>query len=322
MKNLTLKEATDLLIKGEVVAIPTETVYGLAADALSHAAVSKIFKAKGRPADNPLIVHIGHVEQVEDLVTHVSKKTRLLMAHFWPGPLTLILPSAGIVSHLVTAGLTTVGVRMPSHNMTLKLLRTSGIPLAAPSANLSGKPSPTSVEHVKHDMHGRIPGVIDGGVCEIGLESTVIDMTSAIPIILRPGGISKGQIEAIIGRVEMSEEKPENPKAPGMKYTHYSPNASVYLVKGSQNHFEKMIHQFKGKGLKVGVLCLDTTKYHHQVANVVKSVGEKGQNLYAGLRALDEKQVDVVLCEFFDDVAVMNRLLKASEERILNEVEN
>jgi len=320
MKNLTIKEATDLLLDGEVVAIPTETVYGLAGDARSDGAVSKIFTAKGRPSDNPLIVHIGEMSQVDELATAISEKARLLMDHFWPGPLTIILPSTGKVSELVTAGLTTVGLRMPSHSVALELLRTSGMPLAAPSANLSGKPSPTSVSHVKHDLEGRIAGVIDGGVCEVGLESTVIDMSTDVPIILRPGGISKGQIEGVMGQVEVSDCSSERPKAPGMKYAHYAPDARVYLVEGDEVYFEKMIQRFKAEGFKVGVLCPDTARKKCGVAEVVKGIGEKGTHLYAALREFDAQGVDVVLCEFFDDMAVMNRLRKASEERVLSEV--
>jgi L-threonylcarbamoyladenylate synthase len=241
------------------------------------------------------------------------------MDHFWPGPLTLILSSKGVVSELVTAGLTTVGLRMPNHRQTLDLLQTSNVPLAAPSANRSGKPSPTHASHVVHDMENRIAGLIDGGACEIGLESTVIDMTSTIPIILRPGGISKEQIECVIGKVDVSDSTSERPKAPGMKYTHYSPDASVYIVKGTDAYLVKQIQSYQEKGLKVGVLCLDSARENYLLADVVKGIGEQGKNLYAALREFDEEEVEVVLCEFFDHVAVMNRLLKASEERILSE---
>jgi len=322
MKNLTIKEAIRLLADGQIVAIPTETVYGLAADARNGLAVSHIFKAKGRPSDNPLIVHIGDVSQVDLLATHVSEKARLLMAHFWPGPLTVILPNAGVVSQLVTAGLSTVGLRMPSHEATLQLLRISGIPLAAPSANLSGKPSPTCVQHVKHDLKGQIAGVIDGGICEVGLESTVIDMTLDVPVILRPGGISQDAIEAVIGPVSTSAHSSNQPKSPGMKYAHYSPDAHVYLVQGSPMYFQKMIKHYKENGFKVGVLCLDPTSGQHPFADVVKGIGKKGKSLYASLREFDEQEVDVILCEASGDVAVMNRLMKASEERMLSEVEN
>ena len=322
MKNLTIEEATDLLINDEIVAIPTETVYGLAADARSDIAVSKIFKAKGRPSDNPLIVHVGDITQIDKLVIDVSESARLLMDYFWPGPLTIILKSTGSVSKLVTAGLETIGLRIPSHKTTLELLRTSGIPLAAPSANISGKPSPTSADHVRDDMEGRISGIIDGGECHIGLESTVIDMTNDAPIILRPGGISKEQIESVIGHIDISNGSSEHPKSPGMKYAHYSPDASVYIVKGGVEHFSKMILEFKSQNLKVGVLCLDGTKEKYEIAHVVKGIEGKGKNLYSALREFDVHDIDVVLCELFNNTAVMNRLLKASEERILSEMEN
>ncbi|MCL2560613.1 MAG: L-threonylcarbamoyladenylate synthase [Turicibacter sp.] len=322
MKTLTIEEANELLAAGEVVAIPTETVYGLAADARSDAAVRKIFTAKGRPADNPLIVHIGDIGQVDELVTGVTDKARLLMTHFWPGPLTVILPSTNRVSNLVTAGLTTLGLRMPSHETASELLRTSGIPLAAPSANLSGKPSPTSAAHVRHDMTGRIAGVVDGGVCNVGLESTVIDMTSDMPVILRPGGVSQAQIEAVIGSVDVAEGSAEKPRSPGMKYTHYSPDAQVYLVDGSDLYFERMIDKYQHNGLKVGVLCGDLHIAKYPIGVVTKGIGNQGRHLYAALRAFDAQGVEVVLCEFFEDAAVMNRLLKASEERVLREVED
>jgi len=322
MKHLTIKEATALLMDGEVVAIPTETVYGLAADARNDVAVSKIFKAKGRPSDNPLIVHIGDIAQVDHLVTDISQAARLLMAHFWPGPLTVILPCSGVVSKLVTAGLTTVGLRMPSHELVLELLRTSGVPLAAPSANRSGKPSPTQALHVAHDMEGRIAGVVDGGICDVGIESTVIDMASDTPVILRPGGVSKAEIEAIIGPVDISGALAEKPKSPGMKYAHYSPDAKVYLIDGAYSYFEHTVQRFKADGFKVGVLCLDRTKGLYMAADVVKGIGTNGKHLYAALRDFDAQGVDIVLSELFDDEAVMNRLMKASEERVLSEVEH
>ena len=322
MKNLTIVEAINLLTNNEIVAIPTETVYGLAADARSDIAISKIFQAKGRPADNPLIVHIGDVTQIDDLVIDVSEDARLLMAHFWPGPLTIILKNSGIVSKLVTAGLTTIALRIPDHEVALELLRTSNIPLAAPSANVSGKPSPTSAKHVKYDMKERIAGVIDGGICHIGLESTVIDMTLDVPVILRPGRISKKAIESVIGHVDLSDSSSVKPKAPGMKYAHYSPDAEVYIVKGSVEYFLKIILEFKAKNLKIGVLCLNKKKGNYELANVVTEIDEKGKDLYSALRKFDATGVDVVLCELFGDVAVMNRLFKASKERILSEIQN
>ena len=322
MKRLTQIEAAELLRRSEVVAIPTETVYGLAADARCDVAVGKIFKAKGRPADNPLIVHIGAVSQVDELATNVSQKARLLMDRFWPGPLTVILPSNGCVSSLVTAGLKSVGVRMPDHPQTLALLQALKVPLAAPSANLSGKPSPTTAAHVAFDLKGRIPGVLDGGVCQVGLESTVIDMTKETPVILRPGGIDQAEIEAVIGCVEVATGSEEKPKSPGMKYTHYAPDAQVYVVKGSRVYMEKMVRQYGQEGNLVGVLSVDANGGDFPSAKYVKNIGFKGKHLYAALRDCDAKGIDVVLCEWVSDAAVMDRLLKASEERVLNEVED
>lgn len=321
MKILTIKAATELLAKGEVIAIPTETVYGLAADARCDNAVGKIFKAKGRPSDNPLIIHIGDVTQVDELVTTISSEARLLMAHFWPGALTIILPSSGVVSKLATAGLPTIALRMPNHPLALELLQTSGIPLAAPSANLSGKPSPTNYKHVIHDMEGRIFGVINGGDCEVGLESTIIDMTSTVPVILRPGSIKKEDIEEIIGSVEVARDSHEKPKAPGMKYRHYAPNAKLIIVKGSLKFIQSIVQVYAKKkyGLKVGVLCPTTHEELYEKGQVVRGIKTTGENLYAVLREFDQKNVDVILCEYFDDVAVMNRLMKASENRILTE---
>jgi len=336
MMIITVKHAAKLLISGEVVAIPTETVYGLAADARSDAAVSKIFKAKGRPTDNPLIVHIGDMAQVDALVTAVSAEARLLMEHFWPGALTIILPSSGAVSELVTAGLPTIGLRMPNHRIALRVLRISGIPLAAPSANVSGSPSPTHPEHVMYDLHDRIAGIIDSDVCKLGLESTIIDMTLDTPVILRPGCISKEEIEAIIGPVEFAaEDSPEKPKAPGMKYRHYAPNAKLYIVKANPRFVQSIVQELGKKkyGLKVGVLCHLSCKKLYKKAHVVEGIKTTGEDLYAKLRIFNQKNVDIIFSEYFDDVVVMNRLIKASgnqiidesfdiEERILREMED
>jgi len=319
MKTLTIQKAIDLLVGGEIVAIPTETVYGLAADARSDEAVSKIFKAKGRPSDNPLIVHIGDIAQVDHLAIDVSEKARLLMDHFWPGPLTVILSSTDIISGLVTAGLTTVGLRMPSHQIALKLLRKSGIPLAAPSANISGKPSPTSAMHVRNDLKDRITGFINGGTCNIGLESTVIDMTTDVPIILRPGSITRAEIEIVIGDVDSSDATFEKPKAPGMKYAHYAPKAKIFIVRGSLNFFRSLIKERKENGLRVGVLCHTSSRALYKKAHVVLPLEKQGKNLYDSLREFDNQGADVILSEDFGNEAVMNRLLKASENRVLNE---
>jgi len=326
MKKLTTKEAINLLAVGEIIAIPTETVYGLAADARKSRAVKKIFKAKGRPTDNPLIVHIGHIEQAEKLAKNISDEARLLMKHFWPGPLTLILEDNGKVSKWVTAGLDTIGIRMPNHERTLQLLRKSEIPLAAPSANLSGKPSPTCFEHVERDLVGKIPGGVNGGVCEVGLESTIIDMTVVPPVILRPGGIKRHEIEAIIGKVALADGSIETnesseklkPKAPGMKYAHYAPNAEVFIVNGDIAYFKSLINNYRKLGKKVGVVCRKSNQYFYKRAHLVKSVSVDGKQLYKVFRQFDDTEIDIILCEMFEDEAVMNRLMKASEEKVLS----
>lgn len=226
-----------------MVAFPTETVYGLGANALSDEAVNKIYEAKGRPSDNPLIVHISKMEDVDKYVEEIPEQAKKLMNAFWPGPLTVILKvKQGILSNKVTAGLPTVGIRMPNHPVALALIEASGLPIAAPSANLSGKPSPTKFQHVYKDLNGKISGIVDGGETGVGVESTVIDCTEPIPVILRPGGTTREEIEGIIGSVGMDrqvKEEVEKPKSPGMKYTHYAPAAPMYLVDGSSAFYKK-----------------------------------------------------------------------------------
>ena len=231
-----LKAAGCLLRQGEVVAFPTETVYGLGADGLNGTAVAKIFAAKGRPVDNPLILHIASVEDILPLTSGLTANARALMQSFWPGPLTLIVAKSDLIPDEVSAGLDTVGVRMPSHPIAARLIKETGRPIAAPSANISGKPSPTDASAVWDDMQGKIAGVIDGGSCGIGVESTVVDTTSAVPMILRPGGITREMLEEVLGAVEIDpalEGKGDfKPKAPGMKYRHYAPQAAMYLFEG------------------------------------------------------------------------------------------
>lgn len=238
-----------------MVAFPTETVYGLGAVATNEEAVKKIFEAKGRPSDNPLIVHIGTIEEVSAYVEEIPEKAKKLMERFWPGPLTLILKAKpGVLAKNVTAGLSTVGIRMPDHEVALGLLRTLKKPLAAPSANRSGKPSPTKAEHVYEDLQGRIPLILDGGTTGIGIESTVLDVTVNPPVILRPGGVTKEMLEAEIGEVIEPTPKEQQlesaPKAPGMKYTHYAPEAPVYLIENDCKKIEQAIEELKKKGIK------------------------------------------------------------------------
>lgn len=327
-----ITQAANLLRENEVVAFPTETVYGLGANACSDEAVRKIYEAKGRPSDNPLIVHIASVSTMDKIVKDVPEYAYKLISEFWPGPLTLILPKKGDqLSMLVTAGLDTVGVRMPDHPLALALIREADVPVAAPSANKSGKPSPTQASHVYHDLHGKISGILDGGATGVGVESTVLDCTSAVPTILRPGGVTKGQLEAVIGEVTIDQaliEEGHAPKAPGMKYTHYAPNAPVLIVDGSINFLQKLIEQHQKEGKKVGVLTTfeNVAQLH---AHKVIACGSRADlqtvaaQLYDVLRKFDESDVDLILSESFPQVgvgeAIMNRLLKAAGNQVIVE---
>lgn len=314
-KEETYTQAVEILKNGGVVAFPTETVYGLGADATNGEAVSRIFEAKGRPADNPLIVHVDSKESALHYVQNVSDKALHCMDAFWPGALTLILKAApGTFAGNVTADLDTVGIRVPDHPVALNLLKRVEIPIAAPSANISGKPSPTLAEHVFHDMDGIIPLILDGGATEIGLESTVLDMTSEPPVILRPGKISKQQLEAEIGTVHLSTEIKNNaPKAPGMKYIHYAPEAPVYLIEDKPALILKAIEHVQRSGKKVAVLSKESypqADFHFALS---------GEALYDSLRKCDLMKVDLVLAvvplnpEKGD--ALMNRLEKAADHK-------
>ncbi len=320
------QQAVDMLKSGEVVAFPTETVYGLGAVATDEQAVAKIYEAKGRPSDNPLIVHIGTKEEVEKYALHISELAEKLMEAFWPGPLTLIFDQIpNQIAKNATPDVQTVGLRMPDHPVALKLLQILKLPLAAPSANRSGKPSPTEAAHVEKDLQGRIPLVLDGGQTGVGLESTVIDMTVTPPAILRPGGITKEMIEAIIGPVEAAHETEtkEAPRSPGMKYAHYAPEAPVYLIEANQEKLEQALLAYEIKGQKVAVIGpdeLETTQ-----ANWYFSIGASGNieqmatNLYKALRQCDGTAADLILAveTTYEGVgeAFMNRLAKAANGR-------
>ncbi len=325
------EEAAELLRKGETVAFPTETVYGLGADATNEDAVQKIFEAKGRPSDNPLIVHIASASQMDEFIEQIPDKAQKLIDAFWPGPLTLILPmKKGSVAKNVTAGLNTVGVRMPVHPVGLELLRITGRPVAAPSANRSGRPSPTTARHVEEDLTGKIAAIIDGGSTGVGLESTVIDFAGEMPTILRPGGISIEQIQEIIGEVKAAknmEINEETPKAPGMKYTHYAPVAPVYLVKGDIAFWEEQIKLAEENGESVGLLISDELASEiHSAVNTIK-IGSRqkmediARRLYDGLRLFDHTNVTLILAEPYErdgiGEAIMNRLEKAAGNKYL-----
>lgn len=323
------QQAVDMLKAGEVVAFPTETVYGLGAIATDEKAVAKIYAAKGRPSDNPLIIHIGTKDEVSHYALHISDAAERLMEVFWPGPLTLIFDQIpNIIAKNATPDVQTVGLRMPDHPVALKLLQTLKLPLAAPSANRSGKPSPTEAEHVAKDLQGRIPLVLDGGQTGVGLESTVIDMTVNPPAILRPGGVTKEMIEAVIGPVEAAHETEtkEAPRSPGMKYAHYAPEAPVYLIEANQESIMNALIDCEKKGQKVAVIGPDELKT--KLANWYFSIGTIGNielmamNLYKALRQCDGTEADLILAveTSRDGVgeAFMNRLRKAANGRRYN----
>ena len=325
-----LKTAADLIKKGETVVFPTETVYGLGADALNKAAVEKIFKAKGRPSDNPLIVHIAEKEALSKIVKEVPAAAKLLMEKFWPGPLTIIMEKTDNIPYEVTAGLDTVGVRMPENKEAREFLRLSECPVAAPSANISGRPSPTNFGDVCYDMNEKVSAIIEGEPSKVGVESTVIDMTLDIPVVLRPGGVTVEEIEAVIGKVLVSGGLKESttPKAPGMKYKHYAPKAKVYIIKGSSQDLKKFLIEKKGFLGRAGVLCfdefIDDIKPHAVALSLgsMKSAADAAKNLFTLLRKMDELGVDIIFAPEITEeglwLAVKNRLYKAASGNIID----
>ena len=330
-----IRRAGEILKRGGLVAFPTETVYGLGANALDEKAAAKIYGAKGRPSDNPLIVHIADWEAIYKIAVDIPKEAKLLADAFWPGPLTMVLKKSDAVPLTTTGGLPTVAVRMPNHEIARALIRSGGGYVAAPSANTSGRPSPTKAEHVAEDMDGVIDMIIDGGDSHIGLESTIVDLTEGTPTILRPGYINQQMLEDVLGRVEtdralISEDENIRPKAPGMKYRHYAPKAELFIVEGEeQNVREKMnrlIEENKAAGRKAGVICTyESSSCYH--GGIVKSIGSRAdeitiaQHLYSILRDFDEMDVSVIYSESFDTPqmgqAIMNRLIKAAGHQII-----
>ncbi|WP_296646270.1 L-threonylcarbamoyladenylate synthase [Romboutsia sp. 13368] len=327
-----IKKQSKLLAEGKTVIFPTETVYGLGANALDEDAVKKIYEAKGRPSDNPLIVHIYNKEEVYNLAKNINEKAEIIMDKFWPGPITVILNKKDIVPYRTSGGLETVAVRMPSHLIAREIIKEAGVPIAAPSANISGRPSPTKADHVYEEMKGRVSGIVLGGDCNFGLESTVLDVTTETPMILRPGSITKEELEDIIGTVLIDpslEKKEDNKKAkaPGMKYTHYSPDADVYIVYGNREDTIKKINSLvvenNEKGLKTGVMCLEQNKdsYNGTVVSLGNTLEEVGSNLFDALRQMDKMNIDIVYSEEFSTSgvgqAIMNRLLKSAGYKII-----
>ena len=322
-----IKKQSKLLSEGKTVIFPTETVYGLGANALDEDAVKKIYEAKGRPSDNPLIVHIYDKEEVYNLAENINEKAKTIMDKFWPGPITIILNKKDIVPYRTSGGLETVAIRMPSHLIAREIIKEAGVPIAAPSANISGRPSPTKADHVYEEMNGRVSGIVLGGDCNFGLESTVLDVTTENPMILRPGSITKEDLEKVIGEVLIDpslERKEDNKKAkaPGMKYTHYSPDADVYIVSGNREEtiskINSLVVENNEKGLKTGVMCLEQNKnnYKGEVVSLGSTLEEVGSNLFDVLRQMDKMNIDIVYSEEFSrngvGQAIMNRLLKSA----------
>lgn len=329
-----LMRAATIIVNLGTVVLPTETVYGLGANALSSTAVKKIFLAKGRPSDNPLIVHVCSVEMMEDLLKDpLDLRAKKLIETFWPGPLTLVFKRSDKVPLEVCAHLDTVAIRMPDHPIALKLIELANVPIAAPSANVSGKPSPTMAQHVIQDMNGRVDMIISADRSRIGVESTVLDISSPMAVILRPGGVTLEQLQEVLGidgvmLDSMVNGVVDKPRSPGMKYTHYAPNAPLQIVRGSK---ENILSYIKGKIKEsdsfIGVLCSDETKSEYQGAHVI-SIGsvhrldQGASNLFAVLREFDSIGVDMIFAEAFAEdemgLALMNRLKKAAGFNIVD----
>ncbi|MBN1399113.1 MAG: threonylcarbamoyl-AMP synthase [Bacteroidetes bacterium] len=316
-----IKEASEVLCSGGLVAFPTETVYGLGADALNTEAVQKIFKAKGRPSDNPLIVHIASLENIHQFAASVSEKGLQLAKRFWPGPLTLVFRKKENVPYEVTAGLETVALRIPDHSVTLELLRQFGGGIAGPSANVSGKPSPTSAEHVYNDLNGRIDLIIDAGPAKIGVESTVLDVTVDPPIVLRIGGLSREDIEKEISKVNLTDRSELLRRSPGTRHRHYATKAQVVLIPLADiKKFEECIKQYKEQRKKIGAITysailgsVDVPKFHVFLDSSIEHIA---RNLFGAMRELDRQNLDVILIESVEEkglgAAVMDRLRKAA----------
>lgn len=325
-----IKKAGNILKNGGLVGIPTETVYGLAADALNGAAVAKIFAAKGRPMDNPLIVHISEFSQINRLVKKVPEQAKLLAEHFWPGPLTIILPKSDIIPNEVSAGLSTVAVRFPVHPAARAVIDAAGTPLAAPSANLSGHPSPTTAGHVMADLNGKIDAVLDGGTCAVGVESTVITLATQPPRLLRPGGITLEQLRSVLGEVDMDNAvlnplaKGVKATSPGMKYKHYSPKANVIILDGSYEQYKNYVNSHNEPGTMA--LCYNGDEIELTVPSICyggeNDCGEQARELFDALREFDERNARTVYARCPEPkgvgLAVYNRLIRAAGFEVLH----
>ncbi|WP_461207572.1 L-threonylcarbamoyladenylate synthase [Clostridium sp. DL1XJH146] len=331
-----INEASTVIKNGGIVVFPTETVYGLGANALDEIAVKKIFEAKGRPQDNPLIIHVCD-KNIDKFVLNIPNVAKILIDNFWPGPLTIILQKSERVPYTTSAGLETVGVRMPSNNIARELIKGAKVPIAAPSANISGRPSPTNVERCIEDLNGKVEYILGGEISKFGLESTIIDCTVDPPCVLRPGAITLDMLHKFDDRIYIDPAIMEKlgdsvkPKAPGMKYRHYAPKAPLKIVLGSQDRvveaINRMTKEYSNDKIKVGVLATDETIDLYEEV-IVKSLGSKaslndiGQNLFELLRSFDEEDVEIILSEGFEEegigLAIMNRLKKAAGFDIVN----
>ena len=331
----TLRRAGDIIRQGGLVAFPTETVYGLGGDALNRESSRRIYEAKGRPSDNPLIVHIYRFEDIAEIVSDVPEEAVRIAAAFWPGPLTMILNKSDKVPFETTGGLNTVAVRLPSHPVARKLIEYSGGYVAAPSANLSGRPSPTEAKYVIEDMDGRIDMILDGGEVGIGLESTIVDLTVTPPQILRPGYVTQEALRGVLGKVDMDvtilqQDSGQAPKAPGMKYRHYAPKGELTIVEGEPEqvtvYMNRQAAKARQRGERTGIIGTRGRLSQYQ-ADVVKCLGDRedeesiARNLYSVLRQMDEEQVTRIYSESFAaqgfGQAIMNRLLKAAGHRVI-----
>ena len=313
-----IAKAADILRNGGVVAFPTETVYGLGATAYDEQAVQRVFSIKGRPHNNPLIVHVATIEQVHALVTVISDSAKKLMATFWPGPLTIVLNSSSLVSDIVTAGLSTIAVRMPEHPVASALIRSLGDPIAAPSTNRSGRPSPTHVEHVRRELGEDVDMVLDGGKCRIGLESTVIDMSTEMPCILRAGSVSMNMIQAAIGDVTFLQRSngETTPKSPGTQHRHYAPNCQIIPV--APDRWAQTIDEWHTSGKQIGVLCHQTAVKNEAVAfyrHVPGTDEDYGKELFTAFLDAEEAGIDALLVETVKEhgvgIAIMDRIYRA-----------